>query len=87
MHIAQQAGTICYGSSPICAYKIFSAIASGLFCLETVANGGFVHHRDGIIHQELRSTLNNLHKYALAVNDEIVTGIVKEYEYRANKKG
>jgi len=85
IHLCQQAGTLCFGSSPSCALKVLSSLIAGFYTIEYAEMGGKVPNKDGFIEDDIEKTLNNLEKYTTATNAESTVPIVESYQKAEDK--
>ncbi|MCQ3914891.1 MAG: hypothetical protein MJ201_03915 [Mycoplasmoidaceae bacterium] len=76
MHLVSQGGILCDGAKPSCSFKILASLACGFLCLTIAEGGGKICHRDGLVHQSVEETINNLGKYSKTTQSSIILNVV-----------
>ncbi|XQP55154.1 MAG: L-serine ammonia-lyase, iron-sulfur-dependent, subunit alpha [Mycoplasmoidaceae bacterium] len=76
MHLVSQGGILCDGAKPSCSFKILASLSCGFLCLTIAEGGGKICHRDGLVHQSVEETINNLGKYSKTTQDSIILNVV-----------
>lgn len=75
MHLVSQGGILCDGAKPSCSFKILASLVCGFLSL-TIADGGKIAHRDGLVHESVEETINNLGKFSKSTQNSIILNVV-----------
>lgn len=76
MHLVSQGGILCDGAKPSCSFKILASLVCGFLCLTIADGGGKIAHRDGLVHNSVEETINNLGKYSKTTQSSIILNVV-----------
>ncbi len=76
MHLVSQGGILCDGAKPSCSFKILASLACGFLCLTIASGNGKIAHRDGLVHQSVEETINNIGKFSKTTQDSIILNVV-----------
>lgn len=76
MHLVSQGGILCDGAKPSCSFKILASLVCGFLCLTIAEGEGKISHRDGLVHQSVEETINNLGKYSKTTQNSIIMNVV-----------
>ncbi|MBQ0045570.1 MAG: serine dehydratase subunit alpha family protein [Mycoplasma sp.] len=76
MHLVSQGGILCDGAKPSCSFKILASLVCGFLCLTIAEGDGKISHRDGLVHQSVEETINNLGKYSKTTQNSIIMNVV-----------
>ena len=76
-HLVSQSGIICDGAKPSCSFKILASLICGFLSLTIAEGGGKIAHRDGLVHESVEETINNLGKFSKSTQDAIIKNVVE----------
>lgn len=76
MHLVSQGGILCDGAKPSCSFKILASLVCGFLCLTIADGNGKICHRDGLVHNSVEETINNLGKYSKSTQSSIILNVV-----------
>lgn len=77
--LANVAGMVCDGAKASCAAKIFSSVQAALLGYKLASRGKFVQGGDGIVHDDIDSTVENYGKLAhdgMYETDQTILGLM-----------